>query len=108
MRKTYVAYIAVAANSNEQDTNVTTNDTNKAQQVKGVHVGITTKGFTLFLKVAGQEMTRVDCSFFSAGNGFLPLDFTIPAQQPIVVGLQDTSGTGNTQVPVTLIYDVAG
>lgn len=105
-QKVAVDYVTTSANANQQNFSFSSIDTYQNQHVTGLHVGITTSGVTVFLIVAGDTKLSVDCTYFSAGNGFLPCDFNVPAQIPLTIGVQDIGGSGHTSLPVTIKYDV--
>lgn len=107
MRRFYTFYVTTAANTAEQDFNVTNNiDNYRTQHVKRVYVGTQVAGFSVGFAAAGQKFGAADTTIFAAGNEPLSLEFDVPAKVGLTIYTVDVNGTAHTNVPVVLEYDV--
>lgn len=107
MKRCYVNYFNVAANTSVQDFAFSIpQDDFKIRHVWGFRVNASTAHVQVNLAVENKVLVGTDLQMFAGGNPFLPVEFDVPATLQLHVQVQDFTGAGNAALGVTVLYEV--
>jgi hypothetical protein len=102
-------YTTTLANASTQDfLAATVNDEWRVRHIKTLYVGISVSGVRVGLYVKGQLYSEVDTSRFGPAAPYIDVEFDVPPQITMHVGVTDLAGAARTNIPIVWEYEVDG
>lgn len=102
----YTQYVTTAGDALPHPITMNTPDGFQTQTLTHIWVGSTTVGVEIGVVISGDQKINVDCGYFAVADKEIPFDVVAPIGiQPVVV-ITDHTGTGLTDIPITLTYKV--
>lgn len=105
-RKYYTQEVTVAANATVQQFTLNTPDNWQIQTITELYSPTTTARWQFGLMVTGDQKLTVTAPRFTAGNEPVRFNVVVPAQTPPTLTIQDPTGTGASNINVTIAYEV--
>ena len=106
VRKYYNQEQTVAANATVQQFTLNTPDNWQAMTITSIYSPTTTARWVFGIMVTGKQMVTVAAPMFTAGNVRPSFNIQVPAQVNPTLTIQDLTGTGASNINVTIEYEV--